>query len=415
MARTRGNSEGSMFQRKDGRWCSAVDLGWENGKRKRKYLYGNTRKSVADALNRALRDKAQGLPVAVEKQTVEQFLELWLEGSVRPSVRPLTYEQYEQHIRLYINPALGKVQLSKLSAPQIQAFLNHQLKTEIRPKKKKRATEDAERNPENEKAPSAQIPAEIKTLSARTVKISLFVLRRALKQAVKWDMAARNVAELVDGPKVEQHEIKPPTFDQVQKVLDVLKGDPFEALFTVCLAVGLRRGEVLGLRWEDIDFENEEISIKQALQRSGGKYSDGEDQRSKLHLVPPKSNRGTRTIAMPSCVVSALRGHRARQAEERLQAGSEWCDYGLVFTTKKGTPIEPRRVDAKFKRVLKKAEVPETFRLHDSRHFAASLLLAQGVHPRTVMEILGHSEIGLTMNTYSHIVPDINARSCKED
>ena len=117
---------------------------------------------------------------------------------------------------------------------------------------------------------------------------------------------------------------------------------------------------------------------------------------------------------MPNCVASALRKHRARQAEERLRAGSEWQDYGLVFTTKKGTPIEPRRTDAKFKKVLKDAEVPETYRLHDSRHFASSLLLAQGVHPRTVMEILGHSEIGLTMNTYSHIVPDLMREAAKK-
>ena len=133
------------------------------------------------------------------------------------------------------------------------------------------------------------------------------MLRRALALAVKWEMATRNVADLVDGPKVEHHEVKPPTLDQVLKIFDVLKGDKFEALFTVCLALGLRRGETLGLRWKDVNFENQEISIKQALQRSGGKYSEGEDQRSKLRLVSPKSNRGIRTIAMPNCVASALR------------------------------------------------------------------------------------------------------------
>ncbi len=410
----RGANEGSIFQRQDGRWSAVVDLGWEGGKRRRKTFYGATRKAVGDALNKALREKAQGLPVAVERQTVEQFLTRWLEASVRPSVRPLTYEQYEQHVRLYINPALGKVQLSKLSAPQVQAFINQQLKKVLRPRKPKVSIGNEQSDHETERDPSAHEPAKVKTLSSRTVRITLFVLRRALALAVKWEMATRNVADLVDGPKVEHHEVKPPTLDQVLKIFDVLKGDKFEALFTVCLALGLRRGETLGLRWEDVNFENQEISIKQALQRSGGKYSEGEDQRSKLRLVSPKSNRGIRTIAMPNCVASALRKHRARQAEERLRAGSEWQDYGLVFTTKKGTPIEPRRTDAKFKKVLKDAEVPETYRLHDSRHFASSLLLAQGVHPRTVMEILGHSEIGLTMNTYSHIVPDLMREAAKK-
>src|SRR5271170_49261 len=122
---------------------------------------------------------------------------------------------------------------------------------------------------------------------------------------------------------------------------------------------------------------------------------------SKLHFVAPKSFRGIRTIAMPDCVAIVLCSHRARQASERLLAGCNWEDSGLVFSTGKGTPIEPRRLDAEFKRVLEKAHLPMTIRLHDSRHFAASLLLTQGVHPRTVMEILGHTDINLTMKTYS--------------
>jgi len=244
-------------------------------------------------------------------------------------------------------------------------------------------------------------------LSPRTVQITLFVLRKALGQAVKWDLAVRNVAQLVEAPRAERKEITPPSIEQVQQFLKKINGDPFEAVFTVGLALGLRRGEMLGLRWDDIDFENRTIRIAQALQRSGGKLADGEGHRSKLNFVPPKSFRGIRTIAMPDCVVSVLRGHRARQAEDRLHAGAGWQDIGLVFTTQKGTPIEPRRLDSEFKRLLEEAELPQSIRLHDSRHFAASLLLAQGVHPRTVMEILGRSEIGLTMNTYSHVVPNL--------
>jgi integrase len=372
MGRTRGANEGSIFKRADGRWCAILDLGWENGKRKRKNFYRGSRKAVADALNKGIRDRAQGLPVAVERQTVSEFFKRWLAESVKTSVRPLTYEQYEQHIRLYIEPALGKIQLSKLSPQQVQRLINAKLSD---------------------------------GLSPRTVQITLFVLRRGLGQAVRWDLAARNVAELVDRPRAERKEIKPLSPEQVQELLKATTGERLAAVFTVGLALGMRRGEVLGLRWDDIDFDARTISVKQAVQRSGGELVDGKRQGSKLNFVPPKTFRGIRTIPMPDCVAAALRGHRARQAEERLLAGSKWQDVGLVFTTRKGTPIEPRRLDTEFKRILKNAELPETIRLHDSRHFAASLLLALGVHPRTVMEILGHSDINQTMNTYSHVVP----------
>ncbi|MGH7914767.1 MAG: site-specific integrase [Candidatus Binataceae bacterium] len=196
-----------------------------------------------------------------------------------------------------------------------------------------------------------------------------------------------------------------PTSDEARKFLDAVKGERLEAVFTVGLALGLRRGEVLGPRWSDLDFVARTIRVGQALQRSGGIRIDG--QPSKLRFVEPKSLRSSRTIPMPECVVNALRAHRAMQAQERLLAGSEWQDLGLVFTTGKGTPLEPRGIVTSFKRMLKKAGLSDTIRLHDSRHFTASLLLELGVHPRTVMEILGHSDISLTMNTYSHVVPTL--------
>jgi integrase len=374
MTKKRGNSEGSIFQRKDGRWCAVVDLGWENGKRKRKSLYAATRKEVAGQLSKTLREKAQGLPIRVDRQTVAEFLRRWLADAVKNSVRALTFEQYAQHIRLYIEPSIGQVQLSRLTPQQVQALTNARLS---------------------------------EGLSPRTVQITLFVLRRALEQALRWDLVVRNVAKLVDTPHAERREIKPLTSEQVQTFLKALKGKRLEGVFAIGLALGLRRGEMLGLRWEDVDFEAKTIAVRQALQRSGGRLLNSEDPGNKLHFVAPKSFRGIRTIAMPEYVATTLRTHRARQAEERLLAGSDWQDWDLVFATRKGTPIEPRRLDTEFKRILKSAGLPETIRLHDSRHFAASLLLAQGVHPRTVMEILGHSDIAVTMNTYSHVVPEL--------
>lgn len=381
MARKRGRNEGTIFKRKDGRWCAVVDLGWENGKRKRKYLYGTTRTEVAEQLTKVLREKAQGLPVAVERQTVGQFLERWLEESVKRTVRPLTYQQYHQHVRLYLAPrdgkgrylplpALGGLLLEKISPNHVQSVLNAKLGS---------------------------------GLSPRTVQLSLVILRHALDQAVKWGLAGRNVAKLVDSPKVKHFEIKPLTPTQARDFLKATHGERLEALYSVALALGLRQGEALGLRWSDVDFEARTITIRQTLERIGGKRF-GEPGR--LQFVEPKTNRSRRTIAMPDAIAKALKAHRVRQMEERLAAGSRWHDNGIVFSTTIGTPIEPRSVVVDFKRVLTKAGLSDSLRFHDLRHSAASLLLAQGVQLRTIMELLGHSTIVLTANTYSHVMPE---------
>jgi integrase len=373
LAKKRAAHEGSIYQRKsDKRWVGVIDLGCENGKRKRKPFYGETQGDVREKLRRALSDHSQNIPIAPERQLLGDFLKHWLEESVKRTVRALTFEQYAQHVRLYIEPCLGRIYLSKPSAQNVERFINELLDRGLNP---------------------------------RTVQITLFVIRRALSQALKRGLAARNVADLVDCPRAEKKEIRPPTIEQAQSLLEAVIGVRMEAVFTVGLALGLRRGELLGLRWQDVDFEAGTISVKQALQRNGGKLNDG--QKSKLRFVAPKTSHGNRTIPMPDCVGAALRSHRARQAAERLAAGPDWQDFGLVFTSRKGTPVEPRRLDHEFKGALKRAGLPDTIRVHDARHFAASLLLAQGVNPRTVMEILGHSDISTTLNIYSHVFPEV--------
>jgi integrase len=187
MARKRNAGEGSIFQRADGRWCAQLDLGWQNGRRARKYIYGETAGKVQDALLKARTDYAAGLPVAVERQTVAQFLAEWLENSVKPSVRPLTYEQYHQHVKLYLTPLLGHHQLAKLAPQYVRAFI-------------KQKVADG--------------------LSPRTVQLSLVILRKALGQAVKDGSIGRNVAKLVDGPRVERFEGKTLTPEQARQFLD---------------------------------------------------------------------------------------------------------------------------------------------------------------------------------------------------
>jgi len=187
------------------------------------------------------------------------------------------------------------------------------------------------------------------------------------------------------------------TADQARAVLTAAEGCRNAARWSVALALGLRQGEALGLAWEAVDLDAATLTVRQALQRQPG---------GGLVLVPPKSRAGRRTIPMPDQLVEALRGHRVAQATERLAAGSMWTDSGMVFTGPTGKPIDPRADHREWQRLLLKAGVPAA-RLHDARHTAATLLLAQGVPARVVMELLGHSQVTLTLGTYTHVVPEL--------
>jgi integrase len=362
MGSRRGHGEGSIYQRQDGRWCAAVDLGYVNGKRKRKLIYGKTRKAVAEALKKALHDQQQGVPIAVERQTVEQFLGTWLDDKVKVNNRPKTYYSYKDIVRLHINPSLGHIQLSKVSPKHIQSLLSQK------------------RND---------------GLSPRTVQYIRAILRMALAQAVKWGAVPRNAAALTDPPKVERYSTRPLTAEQGEMLLEAARDDRLEALYRVALSLGLRQGEVLGLRWQDIDFDARTLRIEVALQSVGGT----------LQLAPPKTANSRRTLPLPAALVTALEAHRIRQLEERLVAGKRWKEHGLVFPTSVGTPISPRNLVRSFKALLKRAYLPD-IRFHDLRHSCASILAAQGVPPRVAMEILGHASITTTQNIYTHVFDD---------
>ncbi|MBF6613856.1 MAG: site-specific integrase, partial [Chloroflexi bacterium] len=294
-------------------------------------------------------------------QTLGQFLATWLEDSVRPTVRPKTYDSYAQVVRLYIEPELGRVQLGKLTPQQIQHLLNKLLKMGLAP---------------------------------RTVRYCHAILKMALGRAYKWSLVPRNVAQLVDAPRSLRYEMRSLTPEEARVFLTTVRGDRLEALYSVAIALGLRQGEALGLRWEDVDMDKCTLRVRYALQRIDGKPQ----------LVEPKTQKSRRTIFMPQVTVNALRTHRIRQLEERLAAGERWKESGLVFTSTIGTPLDPRNAFRSFQDALQRAGLPH-IRFHDLRHTCASLLLAQGVHPRVVMEALGHSQISLTMDTYSHVIP----------
>jgi integrase len=228
------------------------------------------------------------------------------------------------------------------------------------------------------------------------------VLRRALNEALRWGLVARNVATLVQPPRVRRYEISPLDAEQAQRLLTAIRGDRLEALFSVALAVGLRQGEALGVRWQDVDLDAGVLRVRHALQAVDGQ----------LMLVEPKTTRSRRTIQLPSLAVGALREHRARQSVERTLAGDAWTDQDFVFTSQLGRPLHGATVTHRFQQLLAAAGLPRQ-RFHDLRHGCATLLLAQGVSPRVVMDVLGHSAITLTLNTYSHVVPALQTEAAR--
>jgi integrase len=378
MAKRRGHGEGAIYQRKsDGRWCASVDLGFVQGKRRRKLLYGATRKEVGEKLKTILLEQQAGLNIAPHEQTVASFLAHWLEQSVRPHLRPMTYRSYEQVVRLYLVPHIGRHQLSKLAPEHVQRMVNT-----LRTSGGKKG----------------------QGLAARSVNYIRNVLRKALNQALKWGYVLRNVAQLVEVPRLERHTITPLSQEQARRLLEAVKGHRLEVLYRVALSFGLRRGEVLGLRWEDIDFAAQTLRVALAVQRQYGR----------LVLVPTKTTASARVLPLPPVLLALLRQHQANQQQERAVYGADWEEHGLVFPSTRGTPLEPRNLIRHFKAVLERVGLPSHIRFHDLRHSCATLLIAQGVHPRVVMEMLGHSQISVTMNTYGHVLPETQRQAARQ-
>jgi integrase len=288
---------------------------------------------------------------------------------VKPRLRPLTYAGYKVNVEKHLIPTIGRIPLDQLTPQNVQEMMNGHLRA---------------------------------GLSAKSVSYIHQVLRTALGLAVRWDMVSRNVARLVDRPRVQRKPISPLTPDEARKFLGSIRGHRLEALFSVALALGLRQGEALGLRWDDIDFNAGTVRVSHQLQRIDGR----------LTLVPPKTEKSRRTLVMPSMIAEQLREHEKRQVAEKLWAGSNWQENGLVFANRVGQPTQARRVIEQFHQALAHAGLRRV-RFHDLRHSCATLLLVQGVSPRVVMEVLGHSEIALTMNAYSHVVPELQREAAQ--
>lgn len=354
MAR-RGNGEGSIFQRKDGRWAAMISTGGD----KRKGYYGKTRADVARRMAVGLKGRQDGLPAMNDRQLVGSFLGSWLAG-VRPSLRARTFARYEQYVRIHATPLLGRIPLSRLGPQDLERLYANRLA-------------------------SGSSPATVAHLHA--------VLHRALGQATRWGLCARNVAGLVTPPRMPRYEMQALTPEQARAVLAAAAGERLEALYIVAITTGMRHGELLGLRWRDIDLDAGAVRVQSSLQRVRGGFE----------LSEPKTAHSRRQVVLGDSAVAALRRWRLRQAEERLAVGSARQDSGLVFTNALGENALGA-VRTSFPALLERAGVPRV-RFHDLRHSAATLMLGQGIHPKIVSETLGHLTVAITLDLYSHTTP----------
>ncbi|MFJ9475392.1 tyrosine recombinase XerC [Streptomyces mirabilis] len=354
------NGAGSIWQRKDGRFEARVYVPQPDGTRKRKTVYGSTWDECDEKRQELVRRDRQGIPTPSRSAKLSEWLPYWLEEYIRPQRKRTTYVKYEMHVRLYLVPLLGSRRLESLTTANVRQMISN-------------VTEQA---------------------SAATAKEAHRVLRTALTAACRDELISRNVVKLVPAPRVEPRELRPWSLDETVTFLEAARTDPLYPAFVLAVALGLRRGEILGLQWRDVDLDRRTLTVRTTLNRGG----------KELYLDTTK-NRRARVIPIPLMCVAPLRWQRLRQAARRDAIGTDWHDSDHVFTTRSGRPIEPRNLYRSFLRIAASAGLPQV-RLHDTRHGCASLLFAAGVAPRTVMEILGHSQIAVTMNVYTHVSDD---------
>lgn len=361
MAR-RANGEGSIYRRKDGRWEGAAWVDTTAGTRKRMRVYGQSHRQVHERLLEVKAQAQQGIPLPDQSWSLRRFFEHWLRDVVTPTCRPSTYTRYEQNVRLYLNPALGKHLLRRLSVSTLQHFFDEHLAVGH---------------------------------SVRSAHIMREVLSSALSHAMRKELVSRNVARLVKLPTYRRGKIYPWSEPEATAFLAAANLDPLYPAFALLLLYGLRLGEVLGLRWCDVDFEAGVLRIRQQLRRDNGE----------LHQGPLKTETSERNLPLLELTRQVLRVQADRQDRARTAAANDWHNpvdgRGLVFTTSSGRPVEPRNFSRSFERICLQHNL-RPIKRHHVRHTAATLLKRFGVPDRDVQLILGHSNISITQQVYQH-------------
>jgi integrase len=359
----RGNGDGSVYRRQsDGKWVAYLRV---NGKKK--YIYDDTQTGVTKKLRAAQRDLEQGELATGPNQTVKQYLEYWLEVR-RSTVKASTYVSNRSYLNNRVIPVIGHIKLQKLTGDHIQSLYAQLLKDGLLP---------------------------------NTIRLIHTMLFTASKDAVKWKRMSRNPCKDATPPRQEDHTMAFLTHEQAKNLMEAASATPLECLITLAITTGMRRGEILALRWSDIDWQKMTVTVRHTVSyiRVGDKHAFFETE--------PKTASSNRTISLPQFVIHALKSHRSNQLQVRLKAGDQWNEKNIVFSTKRGDFYNIATLQRQFGNLLVKAGLPH-MRFHDLRHSAATILLSMGVNIKVIQELLGHSNVGITLRVYSHVLPTMH-------
>ncbi|GAB6138012.1 tyrosine-type recombinase/integrase [Halanaerobaculum tunisiense] len=363
-------------------WQICIEKGRDpiTGKRKRIYKTVNgTKKEAEKEMHKLAHEVETGAYIEPSEMTVKDFLLQWFEDYCESNLAPSTLESYEIIIKSHLIPALGNIKVSDLEPMHIKRYQTHKLKKGRRDGKEG-------------------------GLSKRTVQYHHRVLSKALKHAVKWRVIDTNPAEVIEAPSPDTPEIKALTQEEVNKLLDKAEGWVYDLIY-IAVFTGMRRGELLAMRWNDIDFSEQIIQVKQSVTKVTGKD---------LEFRKPKTKSSIRPINVDDDIIKILNRRKKEQKQNKLRLGGKYnTKYNLVFCKVNGDPFLPQYATRKFNAVAEKADLEE-FRLHDLRHTHATLMLKADVHPKIVQERLGHSSINQTLDTYSHVIPSMQKEAVKK-
>jgi integrase len=376
VAKRRGNHEGCIYQRKDKNdkpipeaWVGQVSIGFDpaTGNPKRQTFYGKSRREVAAKVTKVLHEQNIGAFIDPNKITLGEWLTRWLRDYKKLHVEDTTFDRYEAVARLYLVPPLGKRGLRQLQAAEIQAVFTSMLQ---------------------------------KGLGRRTVQLARTVLKMALKQALEEGLIARNPADATKLPPLERKKDEPYfTREEALHLLDVANKDRLYAVYYTAIMTGLRCGELLGLKWEDIDLKAKTLTVRRCLVE----VKDPETGKLKLNFHPPKTEKSSATVPLEDDLVKALEDHMEKQDKERFFFDEAYQEKNLVFCTEEGKLIWPRNFRHSYKRLLKRAEL-QYRRPHSMRHTFCTLLLEAGEDLKNVQELARHSSIQMTADIYSHVL-----------
>jgi len=377
----RGHQEGSINKRKDGRWSARIQITDPiTGERKRPEVYGKTRAEVKDKLTKMMSDHQMGINIAPDKITLSTWIEQWLNNYVKKDVRQGTFEGYETYFRNHIkDEEIGKTLLTKLTTNDLQKFYNS---------KAENGRKDG------------------KPLSRNSIRLVHFVINSALKQAQTEGNIPRNVAEFVRLPnndEIKQKDMRVLSPDQITIFLNGILNERLYTAFHLELGSGMRRGELLALRWQDIDLETCECRIVRSLVRGVSGI---------VRINEPKTKKSKRNIILPSSAIDALRIHKVNQTKEKMANRKHYAENDLIFCDELGDFLKPDGFVKSYKRLLKKCNLP-IISFHELRHSVATALLSNGTSAKEVQELFGHSKVNTVLDIYSHVIPEIKNKTAE--